>query len=87
MLLVAVLAIVFMSSGIDARKSKAKRAAEATLKRCQALGDPHYKTFNGKFDFYGVGDYVFAQTNDGNLIIHTRTGKWNKASVNTAVGM
>ncbi|KAG2373252.1 hypothetical protein C9374_012355 [Naegleria lovaniensis] len=64
---------------------KPRSVSPTALKKCQAIGDPHYTTFQGKyFDFYGIGDYVLAGSTDGDFIVHSRTGKWNSASVNTA---
>ncbi|KAG2373437.1 hypothetical protein C9374_012176 [Naegleria lovaniensis] len=56
-----------------------------TMKKCQAIGDPHYTDFQGKYyDFYGVGDYILASSKDGDFVVHSRTGRWGSVSVNTA---
>ncbi|KAG2374405.1 hypothetical protein C9374_004053, partial [Naegleria lovaniensis] len=72
----------------EARKFRAARSVKAVnsvLQRCQSVGDPHYVSFTGRrYDFYGVGDYVLAETADKSFIAHARTGKWKKVSVNTA---
>lgn len=53
--------------------------ANSVLQRCQSIGDPHYVSFTGKkYDFYGVGDYVLAETVDKSFVVHARTGKWNR---------
>ncbi|KAF0975638.1 hypothetical protein FDP41_005632 [Naegleria fowleri] len=63
----------------------ARVVPRVVMKKCQAIGDPHYTTFQGKyFDFYGVGDYILAQSTDGDFIVHSRTGRWGSVSVNTA---
>ncbi|KAL9654998.1 hypothetical protein ABK040_008784 [Willaertia magna] len=74
---------------------KAKKAVEApkptpttVLQQCQATGDPHYISFTGKrYDYYGIGDYVLAHSSDGNFVAHSRTGKWNKVSVNVGIAV
>jgi len=48
---------------------------------CYSLGDPHYRTFGGKFyDNFWVGDFILSSTKD--FTVHARTRKYNRASVN-----
>ena len=39
---------------------------------------------NSYYNHYGIGDYVLAQTKDQKFLVHARTGKWKRVSVNTA---
>jgi len=51
---------------------------------CYSLGDPHYKTFGGKyFNNYYVGDFILVSSK--HFTVHARTKKWGKASVNKAI--
>lgn len=53
----------------------------------QSVGDPHLVTFDGvAYDMQAIGEFVLAQSNDGRIVVQTRTsGIWPVASVNSRV--
>lgn len=59
---------------------------ETPVNLCQATGDPHYTTFDGKYyDFYKPGDYVLYRNLERFFEIHTRL--WTCWSVTCNCGV
>ncbi|PFX18968.1 Neurogenic locus Notch protein [Stylophora pistillata] len=59
---------------------------ETPVNLCQATGDPHYTTFDGKYyDFYRPGDYVLYRNLERFFEIHTRL--WTCWSVTCNCGV
>jgi len=65
-------------------KCKAVVTVKQTPGICYSTGDPHFTGFNKrKWNWQGRGDFVLVKSRT--LTVHTRTGKWNRASVNTKI--
>ncbi|XP_066919363.1 von Willebrand factor D and EGF domain-containing protein-like [Clytia hemisphaerica] len=59
---------------------------DVTTAQCQSTGDPHIRTFDGRyFDHYKVGDYVLVKSEARLFEVHVRTFQCWSVSCNCAV--